>query len=148
MPLFRLLIFLFLTVPLIEIYILIQVGNLVGVFPTIVLVVLTAIIGAFLLRYQGLQTLARVQRKLEQGEVPATDLLGGVILLLSGALLLTPGFFTDCIGFLCLVPTFRTYLATEFLKNLFQRESHNNVYRSVTMEGEFWEEEDRKHLHD
>ncbi len=148
MPLFRLLILLFLTVPLIEIYILIQVGSLVGVTPTIVLVVLTAFIGAFLLRYQGLQTIARVQEKLEQGQVPATDMLGGVILLMSGALLLTPGFFTDCIGFLCLVPSFRAYLATEFLNNLFRRGANNKANRSVTLEGDFWEEEDRKHLHD
>lgn len=149
MPIFRLLLILFITVPLFEIYILIQVSNLVGVLPTIMLVIMTALIGALLLRHQGLQTLARVQNKLQQGEIPATEMVGGVILLLSGALLLTPGLFTDCIGFLCLVPTFRNRLATSFLKSLLQRGTYRSVNHSVTLDGEYWEEENNnKNLHD
>jgi len=147
-PLFRLLLILFIIVPLFELYILIQIGNLLGVLPTIMLVIITALIGALLLRYQGLQTLARVQNKLQQGEIPAAELIGGVILLLSGALLLTPGFFTDCIGFLCLLPTFRTRLATSFLKRLIQKGAYRSVDQPVTLDGEFWEENSNKHLHD
>ncbi|MFQ5659031.1 MAG: FxsA family protein [Gammaproteobacteria bacterium] len=147
MPLFRLLLILFFTVPLIEIYLLIQVGGLVGVMPTIGLCVLTAIIGAWLLRLQGLQTLARVQRRLEHGEMPATDLLEGLILLMCGALLLTPGFFTDTIGFLCLVPKIRRYIATSFLNRMFLRGTQYTVHHSVTLDGEYWEEDQNRFLH-
>ncbi len=140
---FKLFFILFITVPLVEIYILIQVGNWVGAVPTLSLIVLTAIIGAFLLRLQGLQTLARVQTKLQHGELPATDMVEGLILLISGALLLTPGFFTDCIGFICLVPQFRTYIAIDLIKQLLRRNTTQTRHRSVTLEGDFWE--DNKH---
>jgi UPF0716 protein FxsA len=111
MPLFRLLFILFLTIPLIEIYLLIQVGEVIGAGWTIFLVVGTAVIGAALLRLQGLATLYDAQRKMAQGELPATALIEGVMLLLSGALLLTPGFFTDTLGFLVLIPPLRRKLA-------------------------------------
>lgn len=101
---------LFFVVPLIEIYLLIQVGSWVGVLPTILLVVLTAVLGAFLLRQQGLSTLARFQQSLGKGRLPASELLEGVILLVGGALLMTPGFFTDTLGFLCLLPFTRPAL--------------------------------------
>ena len=145
MTVFRILVLLFIVVPLLELYILIHVGGLIGVLPTIGICILTAVIGASLLRYQGLQTIARVQSKLSQGEVPATDMLEGVILLLCGFLLLTPGFFTDVIGFLCLVPQFRTIIATRILSQLLVRgatSSHGN--HSVTIEGEFWDEENKR----
>lgn len=96
-----------LTVPLIEIYLLIQIGGLIGVLPTILLVVLTAVLGAALLRQQGLATLTRFRANLERGELPALEILEGVALLVGGALLLTPGFLTDVIGFLCLLPASR-----------------------------------------
>lgn len=144
MTVFRFLLILFITVPLLELYILIQVGGWIGIMPTIALCMLTAVIGASLLRYQGLQTIARVQTKLSHGEVPAIDLLEGVMLLLCGALLLTPGFFTDCIGFLCLVPKFRTIVATGLLKQLLNRGPAYTVHRSVTLDGEFWEEENKR----
>ncbi|PIE00790.1 MAG: exlusion protein FxsA [Thiothrix nivea] len=114
-PLFAVLFFI---IPLIEIYLLIQVGGVIGVLPTILLVVLTAVIGAFLLRQQGLSTLARFQRSMAQGEVPATALLEGVMLLLGGALLMTPGFFTDAIGFACLLPFSRKWLANAMLSRV------------------------------
>ena len=86
----------FLIVPIIEIYLLIQVGGLIGVIPTIGLVVLTAVIGAALLRVQGLQTYLRFNQALNAGRLPATEILEGVALLIGGALLLTPGFFYRC----------------------------------------------------
>lgn len=145
MTLFRLLILLFIVVPLLELYILIHVGSLIGVLPTIGICILTAVIGASLLRHQGLQTLARVQNKLSQGEIPATDMLEGVILLLCGFLLLTPGFFTDVIGFLCLVPQFRTFIATGILGKLLVRgAASSHVHRTVTIEGEYWDEENKR----
>jgi UPF0716 protein FxsA len=96
-----------LIVPLIEIYLLIQIGGLIGILPTILLVVLTAVLGAALLRQQGLATLTRFRTNLERGELPALEILEGVALLVGGALLLTPGFLTDVIGFLCLLPVSR-----------------------------------------
>lgn len=102
-------------VPLVEIYLLIQIGGLIGVLPTILLVVLTAVLGAALLRQQGLATLGRLRANLERGELPAIEILEGVALLVGGALLLTPGFFTDVIGFLCLLPASRSAIVRGIL---------------------------------
>ncbi|NOQ16360.1 MAG: exlusion protein FxsA [Methyloprofundus sp.] len=99
------------TIPFIEIYLLLQIGGIVGVFPTILLVVGTAIVGAGLLRQQGLATWTRLQDNLAKGELPAYEMVEGPILLLGGALLLTPGFFTDIIGFACLIPSVRRKIA-------------------------------------
>ncbi len=104
---FRTFFALFLIVPVIEIYLLIQVGGLIGAWPTIFLIILTAILGGWLLRNQGLATMERVQQTLARGEIPAIELLEGAMLLVGGALLLTPGFFTDTIGFICLIPILR-----------------------------------------
>lgn len=101
----------FLIIPFVEIYLLLQIGGIVGVFPTIALVVLTAIIGASLLRQQGIATWQRFQDNLQKGEVPAYEMVEGPILLVGGALLLTPGFFTDVIGFACLIPQARKKIA-------------------------------------
>ena len=101
----------FITVPLIEMVVLIQVGGLIGAIPTVALVVLTATIGIWLLKLEGLATLARVQEKLDQGQIPGTELLEGIMLLVGGALLLTPGFITDVMGFTCLLPGLRRPLA-------------------------------------
>ena len=86
-------------VPLIEIYLFVELGGLIGTWPTIGLVVLTAIAGSIMLRAQGRRVLARAQEKIRRGEPPVSDLLDGIGLLLAGALLLTPGFLTDSIGF-------------------------------------------------
>lgn len=111
MRLFPLLLLLFFTIPLIEIYLLIQVGSVIGAGWTVFLVVLTAVLGAALLRQQGLSTLARFQQSVARGELPATTLIEGMVLLVGGAMLLTPGFFTDALGFLCLFPPSRLALA-------------------------------------
>lgn len=97
----------FLLVPLFEIYLLLEVGSVIGVGWTIFAVVFTAILGAALVRFQGFTTLNRVRSQLNQGELPAVELFEGVFILLAGALLLTPGFFTDTIGFACLTPPIR-----------------------------------------
>ena len=106
----------FLVVPLVEIWLLITVGSAIGAGVTILLVVLTAVIGAALVRAQGIATLARAQAMINQGELPAIELLEGVALLLAGALLLTPGFFTDAVGFALLVPRLRRELITAVLR--------------------------------
>jgi len=121
MSVFRWLLLAFLVVPLAEIYVLIQVGGVVGALPTIGLVVLTAVVGAALIRIQGFSTLARIQSSVDRGELPAVALLEGAALLIAGALLLTPGFLTDGIGFACLVPPWRQAGARWFLTRLIER---------------------------
>jgi UPF0716 protein FxsA len=109
---FPLIVFFFLAVPIIEIYLLIQVGQVIGAGWTVLLVVLTAVIGVWLLRIQGLSTLTRAQRKLQENQLPAREILEGMALVVAGAFLLTPGFFTDTIGFLLLFPPTRISLVS------------------------------------
>ena len=115
---FPILLSIFLIVPIIEIYLLIKVGGLIGALPTIGLVVLTAVIGAGLLRLQGFQTYMRFNQAMMEGRVPAKEIMEGVALLLGGALLLTPGFLTDVIGFVCLIPLTRLALINYLVKRL------------------------------
>ncbi|MFV2093447.1 MAG: FxsA family protein [Hyphomicrobiales bacterium] len=103
--------FLFIAIPIAEIWILIEVGGIIGVVPTITLVVLTAIAGTALIRHQGMSLLIEARQRLDRGEPPVSAVVDGAFLLVAGALLLTPGFITDAIGFLCLVPFFRRSVA-------------------------------------
>ncbi len=119
MNLFPILLVVFFSVPLVEIYFLIQVGRWIGALPTVFMVVFTAVLGALLMRQQGLSTLQRAQLMLARGELPALELVEGVVLQASGALLLTPGFVTDTLGFLGLVPPVRRRLARWLLRHWF-----------------------------
>lgn len=101
----------FLVVPITEIYVLIQIGTVIGAEWTIVGVVSTALIGAWLVRAQGLVTYQRAVQNVKSGETPAVELVEGLFLLVAGALLITPGFVTDAIGFICLIPVLRRALA-------------------------------------
>jgi UPF0716 protein FxsA len=103
MPIFLLLV----AVPIIEIALFIEIGGWLGLWPTIGIVILTAAIGTVLLRIQGLATLGELQRRLASGEDPSATLAHGAMILVAGVLLLTPGFFTDAIGFLLLTPPVR-----------------------------------------
>jgi UPF0716 protein FxsA len=143
----------FFAVPVIEMLILIEVGSAIGTLPTIGLVVLTAVVGVWLLRMEGLATINRVQHKLSQGIMPDTELLEGVMLIIGGALLLTPGFATDFCGFICLLPGLRRPLAAHIIETAsFQRfhahnqfggpqpgaaDPSNNSVGGQTIEGEF-----------
>lgn len=108
---------LFLVVPLVELYFLIKVGDSIGAWRTIFLVILTAVVGAILLKQQGMATIGRFQKNMMEGKAPAGDMLEGVFLLIGGAMLLLPGFFTDALGFLCLIPFTRQLFAGMILKN-------------------------------
>ena len=114
---FRLLMLLFLTVPMVEMAILIWVGGLIGALPTILAVALTAVVGVWLLRLQGFLTMRRVQERLQVGELPDMELLEGALLLIGGTLLLTPGFMTDILGFVCLLPGSRRAICRRVLEN-------------------------------
>jgi len=107
----------FVVVPIIEIALFIQAGEWFGLGPTLATIVLTAVIGVSLLRQQGLSTLYKAQQKMSQGEIPAMEMVEGIMLAVAGALLITPGFFTDTIGFLLLVPILRQFLFTTILQN-------------------------------
>jgi UPF0716 protein FxsA len=109
---------LFLLVPIVEIFLLIQVGGMIGAPWTILLVVLTAVIGVRLLKIQGVSTLTRAQKKMQSGQMPAQEMLEGMGLVVAGAFLLTPGFFTDAVGFLLLVPPTRAWLVSKISTSL------------------------------
>ena len=97
----------FIAVPLIEIGLFIQVGGAIGLWPTLLVVLLTAVAGTWLVRSQGLQTIQNLQGSFQNMRNPTEPLVHGAMILLAGALLLTPGFFTDAIGFILLFPPFR-----------------------------------------
>ena len=109
---------LFIGIPLIEIYLFITLGGLIGALPTVALVIVTAFIGVSLLRAQGFNTLAKFQHEVATGQLPASTMLEGVALILGGALLLTPGFLTDTLGFLCLIPMTRQSIIGWLIKNI------------------------------
>lgn len=110
----------FVAMPIIEIAVFIQAGELIGLWPTIGVVVLTAIIGTSLMRAQGLQTLAKAQSQMDQGEMPIGAMFDGICILVAGVLLLTPGFVTDTFGFLLLVPPLRQLIGAKVIMKLVQ----------------------------
>lgn len=106
MPLFLL----FILIPIVEIALFIQIGGLIGMLPTIALVLLSAVVGTFLIRSQGLRTLAELQSSFRTMSNPTRPLAHGAMIMFAGALLLTPGFFTDTVGLLLLVPQVRDWV--------------------------------------
>lgn len=122
--------------PLLEISLFIQVGGIIGVLPTIALIILTAVIGVSLMRLQGVMTLTRIREKLNRDEIPADDMIEGLLLLVAGALLLAPGFFTDLLGFALLIPLIRRPLARRILQHLTQRQRRGGNRHSVIINGE------------
>ena len=98
---------LFVVVPFVELYILIELGSRIGVAATLGIVIITGIVGAYLAKYEGLYVLRRIQMELASGSMPADALFDGVLVLIGGVLLLTPGILTDATGFLLLLPASR-----------------------------------------
>lgn len=113
MPIFLLLV---IGLPLIEIYLMIEVGSEIGALATIGLTILTAVIGTWLVRLQGFGVLARVRELMRHDEVPALELLDGALLLVAGLFLLLPGFLTDAAGFLLLIPAVRRWLVRHYVR--------------------------------
>lgn len=108
----------FIAIPLIEIALFIQVGGLIGLWPTLTIVILTALLGTWLLRMQGAAALADLRRSFSDVEDPSEPLAHGAMILFAGALLLTPGFFTDAVGFALLTPPVRKRLFVEIRKRV------------------------------
>ena len=107
-------------IPIVELAILIKVGSIIGTLNTIIVVILTAVIGAYMVRLEGLGVLSRIQQNMVQGVFPAEELINGVMILIAGALLLTPGFFTDIIGFLMVFPVSRNVIK-RFVKRYIEK---------------------------
>jgi UPF0716 protein FxsA len=114
------LLLLFIVVPALELALLVEVGSRIGTLATLAIIVATGALGAALARHQGLRTVRAIQEELASGELPAGSLVDGVIILLAGALLITPGILTDAVGFLCLVPRVRD-AAKRMLQRRFER---------------------------
>ena len=134
-----------LIIPFLEIYLLLEVGSIIGAIPTIFLVASTAIIGSWLLKEQGFSTFQRLQQNLRQGILPAYEMIEGPIILAGGLLLLTPGFITDILGLACLIPSLRKKIAQYIIENSliqqsgsFTKEPSSNVN---VLEGEFEKED-------
>lgn len=155
---FPILLFSFIAIPVIEIALFIQVGSFLGVWTTVLLVLLTAVIGASLVRSQGLRTLLTVQQRLNQGEVPAQQILEGVLLAVAGILLFTPGFLTDFMGMVILLPYPRARLAAYLMKKVvvktqggsgfqFYSEQHfgSDAQDGHTYDGEYEKKDDDDH---
>lgn len=110
---------LFILVPITEIWLMIDIGSVIGAGWTVLAIISTAIIGASLVRYQGIGVYSRLNQTAARGEIPAMEMIEGLTLLISGVLLLTPGFITDALGFLILIPPLRRWFALNMLKRFF-----------------------------
>jgi len=108
---------LFVGIPLTELYFLIKVGAEIGALPTIFLTVFTALLGGYMVRRQGFSTLMRVREMMNRGEMPALEVMEGAVLLICGVLLLLPGFITDLVGFIFLIPPVRRWLLVAGLQS-------------------------------
>jgi UPF0716 protein FxsA len=126
----------------IEMYLLITIGGEIGAVLTIALVFITAALGLWMLRQQGLATLRRASASLINGEAPVREAAEGIILLTGGILLLMPGFFTDFVGFLCLLPPTRALLLKHFSSNMrvVKSQNYGGNHTSRTIEGEWYKE--------
>jgi len=124
---FKYILLLFVTVPLLELYVLIEVGRGIGGIWTILLCLFTAALGGLLIRIQGLLTLLDAQKHLAQGEVPTAHVLYGLMLAVAGLLLFTPGLVTDTLGFVLLVPPVRKIIANRIMQRANNRQrSHRD----------------------
>ncbi|GAG96231.1 unnamed protein product [marine sediment metagenome] len=125
---FTKLLILFVIVPVTELYILIEVGKKIGSLTTIGIIILTGIIGAYLVKGQGFMILKKIQNDLNEGIMPGDSLIQGAIILAGGILLLTPGFVTDIIGFIFLIPVSRRVVKKYLLKWLKGKIKEGNFY--------------------
>jgi len=120
---------LFLSMTLLEIWVLRTVSDAITFWPTLALVIITALIGSSLLKHQGWSTMAKAQRSMAQGKAPAFEMMEGVVILISGVMLLTPGFITDTIGLLGLIPLSRRY----FINNILEKNAVKVFNRKNTV---------------
>ncbi len=132
------LVLLFLLVPAAELLLLIYLGKIMGFWPTAALILSTGVLGAWLARREGFRVLGRIQREMEQGRMPAKELFEGLMVLVAGAFLLTPGLLTDISGFLLLIPPLRAGIVMRVAAYLSRR---FEISRPETIEAEWWHED-------
>ena len=145
----------FVAMTILEIVVLMAVGDVIGKWETVILIIVTALIGSTLLKQQGWSTMANAQKSIAEGKTPAFEMLEGVVILVSGVLLITPGFITDSLGLLGLMPWSRRYFINHILEKNAERvfSQRNSVFihrtknqektinnKNETIEGEFWED--------
>jgi UPF0716 protein FxsA len=133
---FTWLFFLFTVVPIVEVYILIKIGNVIGALNTVLLLIGTALLGAFLIRLEGVRTFSRMTTNLAQGVVPAEELVDGLLIFIAGVLLITPGIFTDVLALFLLIPFSRT-LCKRWLRRKFDRMVSTGMARLNFDEGQW-----------
>ena len=134
MNIFRLFFIAIVVISFAELYVLIAVGSVLGALPTIFLILASAALGSFLLKQQGLATWQRFQTSIARQETPAYELAEGFLILLGGALLLTPGFITDAVGLICLLPSLRSKIIAYAMQHFFAVPQNKN---DNVLEGEF-----------
>jgi UPF0716 protein FxsA len=127
---------LFFLTPIIEMYLLIEVAGYIDAWPTIALVMLTAVVGVALLKRQGLATLTRGMRRAQQGQMPATEMAEGILLAVAGALLITPGFVTDLVGFTLLFPPTRIAIAKMLMSRVAMNATVMGAYQTNAAQAE------------
>mgnify|MGYP005991017275 CR=1 FL=1 len=125
------LLIIFIIIPLIELAVILKVNSFIGLGWTLGLIILTAVVGVKLLRQQGISTLLRANQKMQQGQMPAQELAEGFLLALAGALLLTPGFVTDAVGFTLLVPATRKALVHKVIAFITPRMMTNSSFQTT-----------------
>lgn len=130
-----------LALPVLEIYLLIQMGGMIGFLPTLVLLFGAAALGTYLLQTQGWSTWNRLQQSLARGELPADDLVNGAVIVAGGALLLLPGFLSDMAGILCLIPFSRRLIAAWLVRSSLGRPPGRGPDGPKVIEGEFKRED-------
>jgi len=125
-------------IPIIEIYLFIKIGSQIGAFNTIFLIFITAIVGIYYAKYEGLNTFKSGFTQLLKNEIPAYELISGAAIAFAALLLIIPGFATDFVGFLLIIPFTRKILLTQFSKKI----SKKNIKKNKFIEGEFEDIED------
>lgn len=124
----RILFILFAVMPIVEIFLLLQVGEMIGGWNTVGLVLLTAFFGAYFVRQEGFSTLQKAQQKMQQNQVPGKEMVEGLMLVVAGVLLVTPGLITDILGFLIVLPGSRQLLAAAALKHMSAQVVHSQFH--------------------
>jgi UPF0716 protein FxsA len=119
---------LFTIIPVVELALLIKIGSFIGVANTIAIVILTAIVGAYMVRSEGIGVMYRIQKNMNEGLFPGNELINGLLILIAGALLLTPGFFTDLLGFCMVFPLTRKFISKYIKKYLERKISSGDIH--------------------
>ena len=132
----------FILIPIIEISLFIEIGSIIGSFYTIMLIFLTAIVGVFFVRQQGISTFQKLAYQLQNLEAPVQTMFEGLVILISGILLITPGFFSDTIGFLGLIPFTRVIFIKLVASYILSRYGVKQNHEDNTLEGDFVELDD------